>query len=691
MAAEQKHRGRHQQRQASLPALRAWSPPSHARHCAHESTARHGVRPSARIRAATVRVLAVSASGEFSPSMSSLNVLSAVASSRGQQTGPSPLHSSYAARHLSQHVTHPLVSPTRPPARSDEQLQRRSLPTRCFEPHCEPTVPETLACTAPSTRGRFSKRATPTARSVAATTDLHVQSGHAAAAEGGAAVVSTSTAQQKHLLPSVHPLPVAAHAATTAESAKMSANPAESWVSEQNALCEHLQSNGLACSAIPPASLTRPSVSFSPPVTWRSTSVTSMPAHSSNSRLPHIPPDHPAMTSRANRNSIFYRRPRPSPPPDTHSSSSLSDSDSIPTNSSCENISMHNAGYEPGSDGEDGTDTAASEEAEFELRYALCQVLPYWNCYHTRDTHEFLWTTSPAIENRPVTIKEDPVTFGVDPSNYYPPTPEIVMTMVEYLRIAYRSDICLAVVPFQRRLPEIRDFIWRLFDGTKVDMWTGMACLLMLRRFCQEQPPCDDAPYEAPYSLFLGAFMLASEQCVRTDHPELFTLESISRILDTWYQPADLARIRLETLVQTNYRCWISKADITNHAEHNMYDIHNIRSSRLYFEERQRMRMIVEQENRRLEEDLKRLLARLDRYMYRTPHDSVGSWNTNTMYCTETRFLFRHLPWYPGAVTPIHITARNEQARFYSSDHKRNPVFSPLLPALRSRVSSSTN
>ncbi|KAJ2414368.1 hypothetical protein GGF47_005729, partial [Coemansia sp. RSA 2524] len=259
MAAEQKHRGRHQQRQASLPALRAWSPPSHARHCAHESTARHGVRPSARIRAATVRVLAVSASGEFSPSMSSLNVLSAVASSRGQQTGPSPLHSSYAARHLSQHVTHPLVSPTRPPARSDEQLQRRSLPTRCFEPHCEPTVPETLACTAPSTRGRFSKRATPTARSVAATTDLHVQSGHAAAAEGGAAVVSTSTAQQKHLLPSVHPLPVAAHAATTAESAKMSANPAESWVSEQNALCEHLQSNGLACSAIPPASLTRPS------------------------------------------------------------------------------------------------------------------------------------------------------------------------------------------------------------------------------------------------------------------------------------------------------------------------------------------------------------------------------------------------------------------------------------------------
>ncbi|KAJ2835570.1 hypothetical protein J3B01_003427 [Coemansia erecta] len=606
MTAEQKHRGRHQQRQASLPALRAWSPPSHARHCAHESTARHGVRPSARIRAATVRVLAVSASGEFSPSMSSLNVLSAVASSRGQQTGPSPLHSSYAARHLSQHVTHPLVSPTRPPARSDEQLQRRSLPTRCFEPHCEPTVPETLACTAPSTRGRFSKRATPTARSVAATTDLHVQSSHAAAAEGGAAVVSTSTAQQKHLLPSVHPLPVAAHAATTAESAKMSANPAESWVSEQNALCEHLQSNGLACSAIPPASLTRPS-------------------------------------------------------------------------------------YEPGSDGEDGTDTAASEEAEFELRYALCQVLPYWNCYHTRDTHEFLWTTSPAIENRPVTIKEDPVTFGVDPSNYYPPTPEIVMTMVEYLRIAYRSDICLAVVPFQRRLPEIRDFIWRLFDGTKVDMWTGMACLLMLRRFCQEQPPCDDAPYEAPYSLFLGAFMLASEQCVRTDHPELFTLESISRILDTWYQPADLARIRLETLVQTNYRCWISKADITNHAEHNMYDIHNIRSSRLYFEERQRMRMIVEQENRRLEEDLKRLLARLDRYMYRTPHDSVGSWNTNTMYCTETRFLFRHLPWYPGAVTPIHITARNEQARFYSSDHKRNPVFSPLLPALRSRVSSSTN
>ncbi|KAJ2483625.1 hypothetical protein IWW56_000189 [Coemansia sp. RSA 2131] len=422
-----------------------------------------------------------------------------------------------------------------------------------------------------------------------------------------------------------------------------------------------------------------------------------MLAHSPNSRLsPQVPPDRLAMISRANHNSIFYRRPRPSPPLEpvaqqSSRSSSLSDNYTLPTNCSCDNNSMHNAGYEPDSDGEDGTDTAAAEEAEFELRYALCQALPYWNCYLTRDTHEYLWTTSPAIENRPVTIKEEQVTFGVEPSNYYPPTPEIVMTMVEYLRMAYRSDICLAVVPFERRMPEIRDFIWRLFDGTKVDMWTGLACLLMLRRFCQEQPPCDNAPYEAPYSLFLGVFMLASEQCVRTDHPELFTLASISRILDTWYQPADLARIRLETLVQTNYRCWISKADIISHAEHNMYDIYNMWSSHLHFEERQRMRMVVEQENRRQEENRQRLKARLERYMYRTPHDSVGSWNTNTMYCTESRFLFRHLPWYPGAVTPIHITARNEQARYYSNDHTRNPVFSPLLPALRSRVSSSTN
>ncbi|KAJ2344160.1 hypothetical protein GGF43_005516, partial [Coemansia sp. RSA 2618] len=166
-------------------------------------------------------------------------------------------------------------------------------------------------------------------------------------------------------------------------------------------------------------------------------------------------------------------------------------------------------------------DAAAIAEAEASLRYTLCQALPYWHCYLTRDTHEFLWTSSPAMATRPVTVKAEPVTLGPTSSNYIPPTPELVMSIVENLRMSYRSDICQAVIPFERRLPNIRDFIWRLFDGTKVDMWTGLACLILLKRFRQEQPPCDDAPYEAPYSLFLGVFMLAAEQCVRTDNPEL--------------------------------------------------------------------------------------------------------------------------------------------------------------------------
>ncbi|KAJ2354676.1 hypothetical protein GGF43_003128, partial [Coemansia sp. RSA 2618] len=178
-------------------------------------------------------------------------------------------------------------------------------------------------------------------------------------------------------------------------------------------------------------------------------------------------------------------------------------------------------------------------------------------------------------------------------------------------------------------------------------------------------------------------------QCVRTDNPELFTLPSISRILDTWYQPADLIRIRLETFIQTGHRAWISKKDVTDHAAHNIFDIHNMQSSHLHFEERQRLRMLVEEEERRLEENRQRLLARLERYMYRTPHDSNGSWNSKTMYCTESRFLFRHLPWFTGAIPPIHVTARSEEAR--SGDQTFRPVFSPLIPALRTRVSSSTN
>ncbi|KAJ1944715.1 hypothetical protein EC988_005918, partial [Linderina pennispora] len=60
--------------------------------------------------------------------------------------------------------------------------------------------------------------------------------------------------------------------------------------------------------------------------------------------------------------------------------------------------------------------------------------------------------------------------------------------------------------------------------------------------------------------------------------------------------------------------------------------------------------------------------SNLERFMYRTPHDSLGSWNSKTMYSTEKRFWFRHLPWFPGAVTPICITAHDEIAKNYTRD-----------------------
>ncbi|KAJ1746860.1 hypothetical protein LPJ78_005643 [Coemansia sp. RSA 989] len=416
----------------------------------------------------------------------------------------------------------------------------------------------------------------------------------------------------------------------------------------------------------------------------------------------------------AKRNSIFYRRPKP-PPSASHPNrrrrraswapshllytseahSSACDPPFEDADCTCRDIGHHNSGYDPSSDEGEcdsvDSDAAAAEEAEAALRYALCQALPFWHCYFTPDTHEFLWTTSPAIRVRPVTVQAQKDAKSDEPFTYYPPTPESVLSIVENLRMSYRNDICMAIIPFERRLPEIRDFIWRLFDATKVDLWTGIACLLLLKRFRSVQPPCDDAPYEAPYSLFLGVFMLATDQCVRSDNPELFTFESIARILDSFYQPKDLAQIKLDTFMKLDCRAWISLEDVTDHAAHNLFDVCNLGTSYRHYELRQRLRMQVEEEERRWEEDRQRLVARLERYMYRTPHDTLGSWNTEIMYCTESRFLFRHLPWSPGIVTPIHVTARSEQAKFYLNDGERGPVFSPLLPALRTRVSSSTN
>ncbi|PIA13845.1 hypothetical protein COEREDRAFT_103907 [Coemansia reversa NRRL 1564] len=409
------------------------------------------------------------------------------------------------------------------------------------------------------------------------------------------------------------------------------------------------------------------------------------------SASPALQFDHSAMATLANRNSVFMRRPRASQSLPRFSPLSLA-LPLPPARNDSESFSAAASNTTTSSNTDEESDTEPEDHsADEELNYQLCMEQPFWHCYFTHDTLEFIWTSSPAIQQRPVTVMAPPFLPDCSQIVYTPPTPESVMTIVENLRMMHRNDICLAVVPFEQRLPELSDFIWRLFDGIQVDLWTALACLVLLRRYRAAQASTDDAPYEAPYSLFLGIFMMATTHCVCTNKPELLTLPNIARILDTWYEPRHLAKIRYETFAQLGYRCWITREDIIYHVENNLFDICHLSTSYQHYQSRQRQRMIVEEEERRVVEERQRLRARLERYMFRTPHDTLGSWNTKIMYCTETRFLFRHLPWFPGVVTPFDVIARSERARLYSNDTDTDPVYSPLLPAFRSRVSSSTN
>ncbi|KAJ2791030.1 hypothetical protein H4R21_006395, partial [Coemansia helicoidea] len=108
-----------------------------------------------------------------------------------------------------------------------------------------------------------------------------------------------------------------------------------------------------------------------------------------------------------------------------------------------------------------------------------------------------------------------------------------------------------------------------------------------------------------------------------------------------------------------------------------------------HYEQRERQRRQKEDIERQEQEEKQRKQADYQRYMYRSPHDTLCSWNHKIMYITEDRFHFRHLPWSPGANAPIHLTARSDEIREYLEDN-RAPVFSPLLPALRSTVPSTT-
>ncbi|KAJ2383924.1 hypothetical protein GGI05_005163, partial [Coemansia sp. RSA 2603] len=424
------------------------------------------------------------------------------------------------------------------------------------------------------------------------------------------------------------------------------------------------------------------------------------------SAITHLPDDHPIIVKLVKHNSIFYRPPpRPrSQKPDheeeqQHEDTQLPEPSEIDESTEDQNVSCgcqnHEDGYVASSDNNsDDTDTCMSddnsridetteEQREAAERFALCQELPYWSCILTLDTNELLYTAVTFNDVRPAVEAEQPMRFSIEADGFYPPTREIVDTMVEYLGFVFNIDTCPAVIPIERRLPEIREFIWRLFDGTMTDLWTAIACVILLRRYYRSRSHCVDAPYEAAHSLFLGIFMLAVAHCERVDNPEMLRLPQIVEVLDSFYQVSDLVRIRRELLIEMDYHTWINRDDIMSHVKNNIFDTYKAMSAYDFYKQRQEQRMIIKEKERQEEIRRQNLCARLERFMQRTPHDSLGSWNKETMYSIESRFLFRHLPWFPGMVTPFDVTARSEKARFYNYPDKYPPVFSPLLPNSR--------
>ncbi|KAJ1723907.1 hypothetical protein LPJ53_001760 [Coemansia erecta] len=427
------------------------------------------------------------------------------------------------------------------------------------------------------------------------------------------------------------------------------------------------------------------------------------------SAITHLPDDHPIIIKLVKHNSIFYRpppRPRSQKPEQQDQDQQLPESSELDESAEDQDVYCschgHDDGYVASSDDNcDDADTCltdnnteieeiSEEQREAAERFMLCQELPYWCCILTSDTSELLYTAVSLDDVRPAVEAEQPMGFSTKADGFYPPTREIVDTMVEYLGLVFNIDTCPAVVPIERRLPEIRDFIWRLFDGTMTDLWTAIACVILLRRYYRSRSHCIDAPYEAAHSLFLGIFMLATAHCERVDDPEMLRLPQMVEILDSFYQVSDLVRIRRELLIEMDYNTWISRGDIMSHVENNIFDTYKAMSAYDFYKQRQEQRMMIKEKERQEEIRRQNLCARLERFMQRTPHDSLGSWNKETMYSIESRFLFRHLPWFPGMVTPIDVTARSEKARFYNFPDKYPPVFSPLLPNSRVRMTGTS-
>ncbi|KAJ2054871.1 hypothetical protein GGI17_006780 [Coemansia sp. S146] len=290
-----------------------------------------------------------------------------------------------------------------------------------------------------------------------------------------------------------------------------------------------------------------------------------------------------------------------------------------------------------------------------------------------------------SLATRPTVIPEQRKAYTKTKYDFNWPTAEIINTTIEYLELLRTGDVPIINITIDRRLSRERDFIWNLIDSTKTDMWVAFACVILLQRYFTLNNSIQNAPYGSRHELYLGILMVAATHIHISDQLDTYSDENILSIIGSPFTKKDLVRLRRETLVALDHRAWVSFEDIRHYTATNLFDFAQVKTSFEHYRTREQMRSILRERKTREEEQKRQLRADLDRFMHRAPHDAGGSWNKETLYCTEPRFLFRHLPWFPGAVNPLCVSARSEEIVKYSSDRKTKPFFSPLLPPLKDR------
>ncbi|KAJ1669604.1 hypothetical protein GGF38_002132, partial [Coemansia sp. RSA 25] len=450
-------------------------------------------------------------------------------------------------------------------------------------------------------------------------------------------------------------------------------------------------------SAIPPSSASPPPAAMSP-------QPPPLPPPSSAASADPPPAAAAARRAPSNRallrpNSIFYRPrrrsaalpPPPQPPDDADADDSPANGDATASIS--------------GSDDDADADEAPQQERPLlhgwleaeeqrldELRRRevaaseLAWVLPFGRCIIAPETSfEPMYSQALAYATRPTVI---PAPLQVDKyasSNSHWPTAEIITNTIEHLYLIRPGNVPIVNITIDRRLSCEEDFIWNLIDHTKTDMWVAIACIILLQRCVHPRNMIENAPYGSRHALYLGILMVATTQTVFSDQIDQYSHDKILAIIGKPFTKLDLVRYQREALVALDYRAWISRDDVEYYGRHNQFDIAFLDSSFEHYKVRQHMRSILRQRELKEKEEKRALCAYLDRFMHRAPHDSGGSWNKETVYCTETRFLFRHLPWFPGLVNPLYISARCDKIVEYSNDRKTKPSFSPLLPPLKDR------